>query len=74
MPMYLPIENALIYVDTKGDGAPPLIFLHAGVGDSRLWDAQFAAFADADEPRFEIAFGRRARDHIDFKNAASRVY
>ena len=33
-----------MYFETKGQGQP-LLFLHAGVADSRMWDRQFAAFS-----------------------------
>ncbi len=33
-----------MYFETKGDGQP-LLLLHAGVADSRMWDRQFAAFS-----------------------------
>jgi 3-oxoadipate enol-lactonase len=35
---------AKIYFETTGAG-PDLVFVHAGVSDSRMWDAQFEAFA-----------------------------
>lgn len=36
---------AKIYVETAGAG-PDLVFVHAGVSDSRMWDPQFDAFAN----------------------------
>jgi 3-oxoadipate enol-lactonase len=33
-------------VEQAGDG-PGLLFLHAGIADSRMWDAEFEAFRDA---------------------------
>jgi 3-oxoadipate enol-lactonase len=35
---------ANLYFETAGNG-PALVFLHAGVADSRMWDAQFDTFA-----------------------------
>jgi pimeloyl-ACP methyl ester carboxylesterase len=41
---YAPSGAARIYVETAGAG-PDLIFVHAGVSDSRMWDPQVEAFA-----------------------------
>ena len=38
------INGARLYYEMAGDG-PPLILLHAGITDSRMWDAQFDVFA-----------------------------
>jgi 3-oxoadipate enol-lactonase len=40
---YAPSGGARIYFECAGSGAP-LIFVHAGVSDSRMWDPQFDAF------------------------------
>lgn len=42
---FLPFGNARIYFETAGSGRP-LVFLHAGVSDRRMWDPQFEFFAD----------------------------
>lgn len=39
------LNGTTIGVDTAGAG-PPVVFLHAGVGDRRLWDGQLDAFAE----------------------------
>ncbi|HTR60714.1 MAG TPA: alpha/beta hydrolase [Candidatus Binataceae bacterium] len=36
--------TARLYFETAGSGAP-LVFIHAGVADSRMWDPQFDKFA-----------------------------
>lgn len=41
---YIPVPGAEIYHEVAGSGYP-LILLHAGIADSRMWDAQVAAFA-----------------------------
>jgi len=41
---YAPSGNANIYYESAGAG-PDLLFLHAGVADSRMWDPQFELFA-----------------------------
>jgi 3-oxoadipate enol-lactonase len=38
------INGARIHYEREGDG-PPVVFLHAGVADSRMWDPQVASFA-----------------------------
>jgi 3-oxoadipate enol-lactonase len=40
---YAPSSGTRIYFECAGSGAP-LVFLHAGVSDSRMWDPQFDAF------------------------------
>ena len=38
------INGAHLYYESAGTG-PPLLFVHAGICDSRMWDDQFAHFA-----------------------------
>ncbi|MFA4986118.1 MAG: alpha/beta hydrolase [Candidatus Brocadiia bacterium] len=38
------VNGTRLYYETAGKG-PPVVFLHADGLDSRIWDAQFAAFA-----------------------------
>jgi len=40
----LPIGE--LFYETKGSG-PPLVFLHAGIADSRMWDPQIDHFANS---------------------------
>lgn len=42
---YVESEGARLYFESFGAG-PPLVLLHAGIGDLRMWDRQIAAFAD----------------------------
>src|ERR671936_3184279 len=48
-----------LHYEVAGAG-PPVVFVHAGIADSRMWDAQFASFADDFRVvRYDIAgFGR----------------
>lgn len=46
---YVEINGAQIYYEVAGAGHP-LVLLHAGVADSRMWKEQFAAFA----PRYQV--------------------
>ena len=39
-----PINGIDLYFETKGMGKP-LVLLHAGVADSRMWDSQFDELA-----------------------------
>ena len=42
---YAPVENGELYYEVAGDGHP-LLLIHAGVADRRMWDDQFAVFAE----------------------------
>ncbi len=42
---YVEANGARLYYETAGAGHP-LVFVHAGIADSRMWDDQFQAFAD----------------------------
>ena len=44
--MYVSVDNTHVWVEDEGDG-PPLLFLHGGLGDHRLFDPQRLALADA---------------------------
>src|SRR5260370_28176638 len=41
---HAPSGTAKIYYEASGAG-PDLVFVHAGVSDSRMWEPQFDAFA-----------------------------
>ncbi|MCB8985995.1 MAG: alpha/beta fold hydrolase [Ardenticatenaceae bacterium] len=41
---YAPVNGAQLYYEMAGSGEPMLL-LHAGVADGRMWDAQFPFFA-----------------------------
>lgn len=41
---FAPVNGAQLYYEVAGEGTP-LILLHAGVADSRMWDEQFEQFA-----------------------------
>lgn len=42
---YAPVNGARLYYEDVGSG-PTLLFVHAGIADSRMWDTQVTAFAD----------------------------
>jgi 3-oxoadipate enol-lactonase len=39
------VNGASLYYDASGDGEP-LIFVHAGIADRRMWEGQLGAFAE----------------------------
>ncbi len=44
---FLDVQGAPIYYEVAGrDDGPALLFLHAGIADSSMWDEQFSAFAE----------------------------
>jgi 3-oxoadipate enol-lactonase len=42
---FTPINNARLAYEFTGDG-PPIVLIHAGIADSRMWDAQMSALAE----------------------------
>ena len=42
---YLEVSGSRLYYETTGEGFP-LVFIHGGLADSRMWDEQFCSFAD----------------------------
>jgi pimeloyl-ACP methyl ester carboxylesterase len=43
---YVEVGGARLYVESAGEG-PAVVFLHAGICDRRMWDAQVEPFASA---------------------------
>ncbi len=41
---YADVNGARLYYEVAGEGHP-LVFIHAGIADSRMWDDQFPVFA-----------------------------
>jgi 3-oxoadipate enol-lactonase len=56
---YVAVHGARLYYEMMGEGHP-LILVHAGIADSRMWDDQFAVFAERYRViRYDIrGFGR----------------
>jgi 3-oxoadipate enol-lactonase len=66
---YAAINGAQIYYEIHGDGSP-LLLIHAGVADCRMWDAQTEAFAlEYRVIRFDLrGFGRSDMPADTFAN------
>lgn len=64
-----PVNGAQLYYEVKGKGHP-LLLLHAGVADSRMWDRQFEAFSTVYRVvRFDLrGFGRSTMPPGPFSN------
>jgi len=63
------INGAQLYYEVRGKGFP-LLLIHAGVADSRMWEAQFEAFSKEFQViRFDLrGFGRSNMPSGSFSN------
>ncbi len=68
------VAGAGLYYETAGEG-PDLVFVHAGFVDSRMWEAQFAFFAQAYRvTRYDLrGFGRSRFAAGDFSHRQDLV-
>lgn len=66
---FAPVDGGRIYYEVQGDG-PPVVLIHAGLWDSRIWDAQMDAFGSRHRvARYEIrGFGRSDRLTVPFSH------
>jgi pimeloyl-ACP methyl ester carboxylesterase len=64
---YLDIPGGRLYYEVQGDGEP-LVLIHAGVADLRMWDPQMDAFAEHYKViRYDERFcGRSRTDEVEF--------
>ncbi|KPL91344.1 alpha/beta fold hydrolase [Herpetosiphon geysericola] len=66
---YVAVDGGELYYEAVGSGLP-LVFIHAGVADSRMWDAQVAHFS----PKYRVirydtrGFGRSKTEAVSFSN------
>lgn len=56
----LQVQGSDLHIEAAGAGEPAIVFVHAGIADSRMWDRQFAAFASSHRVvRYDVrGFGR----------------
>ena len=68
---FLTHNGARIYYEAEGDGEP-VLFIHAGVANLRMWDDQAAALGDRYRViRFDTrGYGRTETEHVEFSNRA----
>ena len=67
---YLPVRGGNLYYETAGEGTP-LVLVHAGFLDSRMWDDQFQLFAKGKRViRYDVrGFGRSSRPSEEYSDA-----
>lgn len=68
---FVQVEGGKLYYEVAGDG-PPLVLIHAGFLDSRMWDDQFRLFAKTHRVvRYDVrGFGKSDRPSKKFSDAA----
>ena len=67
--MEVQLENARLWVEDDGDG-PPVVFLHGGLGDSRLWEPVVERLRDTFRCiRFDFRFyGRSEAEAVEWSS------
>lgn len=68
---FAPINDAQIYYEVNGQGTP-LVMLHSGIADSRMWTDQWETFSQSFQTvRYDLrGFGRSAPVLGDFSHSA----
>ncbi len=68
---YLSVGDGKLYYEVRGVGSP-LVLIHAGFLDRRMWDEQFVLFArDHRVIRYDVrGFGRSDRPHQKYSDSA----
>lgn len=63
------VDGARLYYESRGTG-PAVVFVHAGIADSGMWDTQFAALAtEYRVVRYDMRnFGRTEADDMPFSD------
>jgi 3-oxoadipate enol-lactonase len=65
------VDGGKLYYEVEGDG-PPLLLIHGGLGNLRMWDEQVPAFAE----RYQVirydtrGFGRSETDDVEYSDSA----
>jgi 3-oxoadipate enol-lactonase len=68
---FVPVEGGSLYFEAAGAG-PPLLLIHAGVANLRMWDPQVQRLSE----RYRVirydtrGYGRSESDHVEFSNRA----
>lgn len=68
---FLEFNDAKLYYETKGAG-PAVVFVHAGIADSRMWDDQWDLFAE----RYQVVrydtrgYGQTIGSDVSYSNRA----
>jgi pimeloyl-ACP methyl ester carboxylesterase len=73
---YLPANGGSLYYETEGDGNPnTIVFVHAGICNLRMWDAQAAAFSDHYRVvRYDTrGFGKTTTQDVEYSNRADLI-
>jgi 3-oxoadipate enol-lactonase len=67
----LDVNGGKLYYEVTGEGQP-LVFIHAGIADLRMWDDQAAFFADQYRViRYDTrGFGRTTTQDVEYSNRA----
>ncbi len=68
---YLEVPGGRLYYEVTGSG-PPLVLIHAGVANLRMWDSQVPVFAKEYRViRYDTrGYGRTETDDVSFSNRA----
>jgi pimeloyl-ACP methyl ester carboxylesterase len=66
---YLDVNGGRLYYDVTGEGVP-LVFIHAGIADSRMWDEQVSFLSGQYRViRYDTrAFGRTTSTDVEYSN------
>lgn len=66
---FVEVEGGQVYYEVAGAGQP-LVLVHAGVADCRMWDEQFSAFAQSYRViRYDArGFGKTTSEDVSFSN------
>lgn len=66
---FVEVEGGRLYYEAAGAGQP-LVLVHAGVADCRMWDEQFSAFAQSYRViRYDArGFGKTTSEDVSFSN------